>query len=178
MYQPGEMTFRTRIPYNSMITMAFEADDCHILMETLALVKDFDGVRRTIRGIIPMYVGIDEPISEVSTRDLEQLLRRLEMNQSRNDERLGLSFEPTTPAPPPSLPEFLAMSSEDCLAFCRQEGEIFYSRDEPTTPAPAVPEVPEFSCDLTLCSDDDLWAELARRGLMVNGGEAILINDC
>ena len=144
----GDDTFRSRIPYERLIAFANEAEDCHCLMETLALIDDFDGVRRDVGVFSSCPQGfavsghIDYP-HEAWKRDIE------------------FSNQPET-------------QSELWAEFAREQMEEL----EPTTPAPSVPEVPEVSCDLTLCSDDDLWAELARRGLMVNGGEAILINTC
>jgi hypothetical protein len=158
MYQPGEMTFRTRIPYELLITSAAEAVDCHVLMETLAYIDDYDGVRRDV-GTFNSRSGNVFSGQIVYPHKMEA-----------GPHSRSTSLPPRTAIRPTrSVDEIMA---DFDAQFARRRAR------EPTTPAPAVPEVPEVSCDLTLCSDDDLWAELARRGLMVNGGEAILINTC
>jgi len=118
MYQPGEMTFRTRIPYEVMVQAAAEADDCHVLMETLALIDDYDGVRRQV------------------------------------------------------------------MEHRRDGGAIVYPHDqylceEPSTPAPPVPSnnLLNHLAPLHTYSTDELWAELARRGLVATA-EAVLVGNC
>ena len=164
MYQPGEMTFRSRIPYERLIAFANEADDCHVLMETLALIDDFDGIRRDVGNFtsvngFAVSGHIDYP------------------HQIKNS-RLDLEMMRRATAEVAAAEAALAEARRLDLINLAEWEAAMNMVDEPTTPAPSVPEVPEVSCDLTLCSDDDLWAELARRGLMVNGGEAILINTC
>ena len=154
----GQDTFRSRIPYERLIAFANEAEDCHVLMETLALIDDFDGVRRDV-GV---FSSCPQGFAVSGHIDYPHEAWKRDINLSNQTEASGLT-----------LP-----STEDLRTIDEWEALLLEQHPEPTDPAPSVPEVPEVSCDLTLCSDDDLWAELARRGLMVNGGEAILVNTC
>lgn len=128
MYEPGEMTFRTRLSYRVMVLAAGQADDCHVLAETLALIDDFDGVRRET--------------GENFSRDGDVVYPHL-LKQSWRDTSIR----------------------ERAERRAREEAAAAAERQRITLLA------------ITTCSDDDLWAELARRGLVATT-EAVLVGNC